>query len=327
MDWLPGRPRWLPRWLGNVVAAGVTLFAVIGLAGACYEHLSLARAERHAPGAAEMIDVGGYRLHLRCAGTGSPVVVMDAALGESMRTWDKVWPAVAKTTRICMFDRAGMGWSDAGPLPRTSARMADELRILLTAAHVEGPYILVGHSLGGLNMRLFAGRNAKAIAGIVLVDSGHPEQFRRMPAKSAHELADTIHRLRWLIWTAPFGLPRLLGLCGGEPQPHCSLYLKTALAEFAGLPQTIAEVSQVRTFGDTPLIVLSQDPHLKTGWMSEEEKATWNELQVELLRLSSNSSRVIAPQSHHFIQWVRPDLVIAAITHLVESTRATTKSR
>jgi pimeloyl-ACP methyl ester carboxylesterase len=325
--WLPGRPRRVPRWLRNVVTALVALAALAALAGVGYEQLALARADRHAPPAAEMIDVGGYRLHLKCVGAGSPIVVMDAALAESMRTWDKVWPSVEKTTQVCMVDRAGLGWSDAGPMPRDSARIATELGTLLQRAHLEGPYILVGHSLGGLNVRIFAGRNPAAVAGIVLVDSGHPDQFRRMPAKSAAEFADTQRKVRWLSWTAPFGLPRLLGIWPCDTAPHCYLYLETGLAEMASVERDLAEAAQIRSFGDTPLIVLSQDPHLKTGWMSEEEKATWNQLQLDLLHLSSHSVRVIAEQSHHYIQQARPEVVIDAISRLVAETRAKTKPR
>src|ERR1700674_358224 len=324
-DWLPGRPRWLPRWLGNTLAAIIAIIALIAalaLAGLCYEQIALARAERGAPPAAEMIDVGGYRLHLKCVGTGSPVVVMDAALAETMHTWDKVWPTAARTTRVCMVDRAGLGWSDAGPLPRTSGRRASELGLLLRRAHVEGPYVLVGHSLGGFNMRIFAGRNRGAVAGIVLVDSGHPDQFRRMPLKSAREMADTARQAGWVSWVPPFGLPRLLGIWPCDTAPRCHLYLETGLAEIASLAQDAADVAMVRSLGDTPLIVLSQDPHLKTGWMSEEEKATWNQLQLDLLRLSSNSSRVIAEQSHHYIQQARPEVVIDAIDRMVAEARA-----
>jgi pimeloyl-ACP methyl ester carboxylesterase len=321
-DWLPGRPRWVPRWLGNVITAIVALAALAALAGIGYEQLALARADRHAPPAAEMIDVGGYRLHLRCAGAGTPIVVMEAALGESMRTWDKVWPAIAKETRVCMVDRAGLGWSDAGPMPRDSARMVTELGTLLERAHLQGPYILVGHSLGGLNTRIFAGRHPAAVAGVVLVDSGHPDQFRRMPPKSAAEFADTRRKLRWFSRTAPFGLPRLLGIWPCDAAPHCHLYLETGLAEMASVERDLAEAADVRSLGDTPLLVLSQDPHLATGWMSEEEKATWNQLQLDLLRLSSHSARVIAEHSHHYIQQARPEVVIDAVSRLVAETRA-----
>jgi pimeloyl-ACP methyl ester carboxylesterase len=321
-DWMPWRPSWLPRRLGNVLAALIALLAVLAVVGICYEQIALAKADRNAPPAAEMIDVGGYRLHLECAGTGSPVVVMDAALGESMHTWDKVWPDVAKTTRVCMFDRAGNGWSDAGPMPRTSGRASDELRVLLLRAHVDGPYVLVGHSLGSWNMRVFAGRNKDAVVGIVLVDSAGPDVYRRMPPKSLREQEDAMRKFRWLYWAAPFGLPRALGVCGGDDEPHCRRWLRTGLEEWESVPRSLAEMAEVRSFGDTPLIVLSQDPKLKTGWWTEEEKATWNQLQLELLSLSSNSSRVIAEGSHHFIQQKRPDVVIEAIGRLVTAARA-----
>jgi len=326
-DWMPGRPSWLPRRLGNVFATLVALLAVLAVAGFCYEQMALAKAARRAPPAAEMIDVGGYRLHLKCAGAGSPVVVMDGALGESMRTWDTIWPDVAKTTRVCRFDRAGLGWSDAGPLPRTSGRTAGELKTLLERAHVDGPFVVVGHSLGGLNMRVFAGRYPTAVAGIVLVDSPTPEVYRRMPPKTLRAQQAAMRKLRWLHRAASFGLPRALGVCGGDDEPHCRRWSGTVLAEWDDLPQSSAEVAEVHGFGATPLMVLSADPKLKTSWLTEEERAAWDEMQLELLSLSSNSSRVIAQGSHHFIQQVRPDVVIAAIGRLVTAARASGASK
>jgi hypothetical protein len=143
-----------------------------------------------------------------------------------------------------------------------------------------------------------------------------------MPPKSAAEFADTRRKLRWFSRTAPFGLPRLLGIWPCDAAPHCHLYLETGLAEMASVERDLAEAADVRSLGDTPLLVLSQDPHLATGWMSEEEKATWNQLQLDLLRLSSHSARVIAEHSHHYIQQARPEVVIDAVSRLVAETRA-----
>jgi pimeloyl-ACP methyl ester carboxylesterase len=124
-----------------------------------------------------LVDIGGYRLHVLALGTGAPVVVFDAALGGSSISWTFVQPRVAEFGRTVAYDRAGFGWSDAGPLPRTAGRAADELHALLTRAG-EGPrFILVGHSFGGLVMRIFAARYKNDVAGIVLVDPAHPEDW------------------------------------------------------------------------------------------------------------------------------------------------------
>jgi pimeloyl-ACP methyl ester carboxylesterase len=124
-----------------------------------------------------MIDVGGFRLHLNCAGQGRPTVVLDAALGGSSVSWALVQPEIASLTRVCSYDRAGFGWSDGAPGPRTVGRIVDELRTLLDRAGETPPFVLVGHSFGGLVMRVFATRYRADTLGVVLVDPAHPEDW------------------------------------------------------------------------------------------------------------------------------------------------------
>jgi pimeloyl-ACP methyl ester carboxylesterase len=132
-----------------------------------------------------LVDVGGFRLHLLAAGppSGRPVVVLDAALAATYLSWCRVQPAVSAFARVCAYDRGGLGWSEAGPLPRTAGRLAGELRTLLERAGEPPPYLLVGHSFGGLVVRLFAARWPGEIAGLVLVDPAHPEDWVRPAAK------------------------------------------------------------------------------------------------------------------------------------------------
>lgn len=134
-----------------------------------------ARREDAPPG--RLIDIGGFRLHLHCLGAGAPAVVFDSALGGSCLSWIHVQPEVARFARACSYDRAGMGWSDAGPMPRTAATLAAELRALLTRAGVPPPYVLVGHSFGALVMRLYASSYGDEVAGLVLVDPAHPAEW------------------------------------------------------------------------------------------------------------------------------------------------------
>ena len=131
--------------------------------------------KRSVPG--RLVDVGGFRLHLHAMGEGAPVVVFDAALAGSSVSWTYVQPAVARFARACAYDRAGFGWSDGGPMPRTAGRVADELRRLLDRAGEPPPYLLVGHSFGGFVMRIFAARFRAETAGLVLVDPAHPEDW------------------------------------------------------------------------------------------------------------------------------------------------------
>ncbi len=136
---------------------------------------SAAQLARNAPG--QMLDVGGHRLHLVSSGSGRPTVVLEAALGGSSISWSLVQPAIASLTRVCAYDRAGFGWSDAGPMPRTAGRVADELYTLLDRGGVDPPFVLVGHSFGGLVMRIFAARYRNKTSGLVLVDPAHPEDW------------------------------------------------------------------------------------------------------------------------------------------------------
>ena len=124
-----------------------------------------------------MVRVGDHRLHLYCSGRGEPTVILDSGLGGNSLDWVSVQPGVAEYTRVCTYDRAGYGWSELGPLPRTSKRIAEELHTLLERAGVAGPYVLVGHSFGGYNVRLFASHYPEKTAGVILLDSAHEDQF------------------------------------------------------------------------------------------------------------------------------------------------------
>ena len=131
-----------------------------------------------APG--RLVDIGTHRLHIRCSGTGEPAVVFDAALGGSSLSWTIVQPAVAEFTTACSYDRAGFGWSEGGPQPRTVSRIADELYELLTRAGVRPPYVFVGHSFGALTTRVFAARHPALIAGLVLIESRSSRRLGRI---------------------------------------------------------------------------------------------------------------------------------------------------
>ena len=148
---------------------------------------------RHPP-PGRLVSIGTHRLHLQCAGTGSPAVVFDAALGASSLSWSLVQPAVARVTQACVYDRAGFGWSDAGPLPRTAGRIADELHALLQRGGVAPPYVLVGHSFGGFVTRLFTARHRGEVAALVLIEPAIPEEWAE-PAPHRQAVIDRGARL------------------------------------------------------------------------------------------------------------------------------------
>ena len=154
---------------GLLSLAALTI--VLASAGAIYESVAARSDARAYPAPGRLVDVGGFRLHIHCTGSGSPTVVLDAGLGGSSLDWSLVQPELATTTRVCAYDRAGMGWSDPSPAPRTPAAAADELHRLLVKANITGPYVQVAHSLSGKSARLFARRHRDEVAGLVLVDT------------------------------------------------------------------------------------------------------------------------------------------------------------
>jgi len=308
------------RWLGTGLASILTLI----LAGTIYERIAEAADAKAYPPPGQMVDVGGHRLHIHCTGAGSPTVVIDAGLGDWTTSWGTIQTEVAKATRVCTYDRAGLGWSDPGPLPRDSAQFVSELHTLLQNANVPGPYILVGHSLGGLNVRVFAHKYPAEVAGLVLVDSMNPNQVRLSPSEpgSRTEPPSEVFSLQAAL--ARFGLVRvfvkLTGLASSLP-PDQEAYipryirpdsLQTITNEYAGVPGSAAQAAEVKTLGDLPVIVLTAGLNQSKGWP---------DLQTELLQLSSDSRQIIAENSGHNMQADAPEVIIEAILQMVGQLR------
>src|SRR5829696_5172510 len=168
---------WIRRgfvWL----VAGLLALAVIG---AIYQAIATQIDQRTYSPPGEMVDVNGHLMHINCIGEGSPTVILEAANLGMSAWWVRVQQQFAQTTQVCSYDRAGMGWSEAGPEPRDARHISSELHTLLKNADTEGPYVLVGHSYGRLYARMYAARYPNQVAGVALVDSSHPEQFTRFP--------------------------------------------------------------------------------------------------------------------------------------------------
>lgn len=257
----------------------------------------------------ESMTVSGLEVRYLCSGEGSPTVVLDQGHGISVEEslvlpralgWAHVFEEVKKNTRIFVHDRAGLGWSDAAPAPRASLEMVEDLHTLLEKAQIPPPYVLVGHSIGGFNVRVFAGRYPSEVAGMVLVDSSHPDQWTRfadiVPRETPRDSA-LLTRFR-----KQFGT---LGTYG-------SLDLKT----------TTTQVRDITWLGTKPLVVISHSPHaLRVPRMpadvAEEMEKIWSELQADLLTLSGNSRQIIAHHAGHMIQVDEPQLVVDAIADVV----------
>lgn len=176
-----GKPR--PRasiWLVRGCLTLLALPVVLAIAGATYQSISGALDQRNYPPPGTLVDVGGYRLHLLCMGEGSPTVILDAANQGTVSNWIWIQPALAETTRVCAYDRAGLGWSDLSPEPQDTPQNSEALHTLLTNAKVPGPYVLVGHSLGALYVRMYADMYPADVAGMVLIEGTLPDGLKAL---------------------------------------------------------------------------------------------------------------------------------------------------
>ncbi len=346
----PGQERrgWQGCLLGMGIVAGTLALFLCLLVGLSWAGGNRARAELAAkfPPPGQMVDVGGYRLHIHCQGAkepGVPTVLLEAGAREFSLVWDQVQGQVAEFARVCAYDRAGMGWSERGPNPRTAPYVADELDALLAAAGVEPPYVLVGHSMGGLYARFYAHEHPEQVAGMVLVDSGHEEYNQRLPEALVTLSQQTNQILRILPLVSDLGMvardpagypsPFLPPLAPGTEERYRSVlamspdFFTTAVEEGDALEESYAAVRNLpdRSLGDLPLIVLSAGKFeaLPERLISAEEQAQVRaiaaELQADLVTLSSNGRQVIAEESGHHIQLEQPELVIEAIHKVLDA--------
>lgn len=307
--------------------------------GALYNGLALHRlqAAHQAPGA--FYNVAGHSMHLYCTGTGSPTVVLEAGLGGDWIYWQKVQPEIAKTTRVCSYDRAGLGWSEPQSPPQGAEVVASHLHSLLQAAHEPGPFILVGASAGGFYVRQYFSNFTSDVAGIVLVDSSVPEQLTVFPGRmDTPEKRKKRHRdANWQWLREVTGYARITGHCNGDVEKGLESYAPLVAAETcrprfttAWLPEydgfwtSADEAARAHCCGDAPLLVISQDPDRpKDGWDAQSiaQQPMWSQLQDNLKRLSPHSRRIIAKLSGHHVMIDRPDVVITGIQQVVTDVR------
>lgn len=310
----------------------------------------------------KLVDVGGYRLHINCAGGGNPTVVLIAGSGDFSFDWSLVQPAVSRFARVCSYDRAGLAWSDLGPTPRTISQDAFELHVLLKNARVPGPYVLVGHSIGGLIARVYAEQYRQEVAGIVLVDSTTEDTTLNYRGKLIHVRGGAKGRPVPAVQTMASSPPKppttedikqeafnrqVFGASKIEP-PFDNLPSKaqalrlwalsnpklSAAAEdyFAEELQAMYEARGKMQYplGDVPLVVLigSRSDKAPAGISTDE----WERLAEEkrnqktgLASLSRNSEVIVAEKSGHHIQLDEPELVVSAIRRVMAAARRRAK--
>jgi pimeloyl-ACP methyl ester carboxylesterase len=310
------------RWIGRIILG--LLILLLGLVAYLLVKEAITRknflAEYPPPG--QMIDIGTHSIHLYCVGSGSPTVVFESDLDQyGSLSWDSVQGEIGKITRTCSYDRAGIMWSEPGPLPRDGETIAAELAAVLDAAGEKGPYLLVGHAFGGIYTRIFAGQYPEKVCGMVLLESSHPDMFTRFKAYGIEpEIPD--RKIRPLIlFLSHLGSPgRYKGNVYDLPlevyDPVQAFMPSSSMAWFdeeVESPNSMAQAGQVEALGDLPLIVLATSrPSPSLGDLGQELDDQWLEMQRDLLSLSTNSEIRIY-ESGHYPQLQDPSLVIESI--------------
>jgi pimeloyl-ACP methyl ester carboxylesterase len=287
------------RWL---LYPAIAMLALASIGGG-YQTLGEAADAEAYPMPGRLIDVGGHRLHLSCTGAGTPTVVLEPGAGGMSSSLGWIAPAVAHDTRVCVYDRAGRGWSEPASTAQDGAQLAADLHTLLQRGHVPGPYVLAGHSFGGLYVLTFAARYPDEVAGMVLVDSTAPASANPGTPSPGHGGSDDgMGRVSALVSTAArLGLGRLYARSDfGSLPPRSRDEVRASDATASALRSTIDEYLQaaastkhaaaLRDFADKPLIVLTA---------GRGHDAAWSVAQTRMARLSTNSvHRVIAGAIH-----------------------------
>ena len=290
------------------------------------------------PAPGDMVDVGGYSLHLYCVGDGEPTVVMDAGHGDSSLNLASLQAQVAEITRVCTFDRAGYGWSEEGPKPQDSQQVAAALNTLLSGAGIDGEIVLVGHSLGGVFAQYYARTYPQQVAGLVLVDSVHPRQSQIMPEDVRDKYEGDLKTLTAFTRVfAPTGLLRLAGQTvspiadklPGEDRDmvralgYQSKAYRALDAEMAAFQQSQA---QVQAAGPLPADILlatiraTAVENYPPGFSADTIKPLWDQMQADLSD-SATLPPVVAAHSGHYVHIDEPELVAQTVLEIVNLVR------
>jgi pimeloyl-ACP methyl ester carboxylesterase len=319
----------------RIISIVVLVVLILALGTLIAGAIAKANLAKKYPAPGQLVDVGGYKMHINCTGQGSPTVILAAGTADFSTTWAYVQPEIAKLTRVCAYDRAGLGWSEPSPLPRTAGNTVTELHTLLFNAKIPAPYVLVGHSLGGLHMRLYAHNYPDEVAGLILVDALHEDQPILDPVYTKANQADVkpfrmfaLLNSAGIMALAPQSIPNQGLPDAAYAQYQASLattsFFKTTLAEIDAQAANCAEVRGLknRSFGSLPLIVLSRG-RAGSGSASlsaaenQQSWDVWKALQPKLAAFSSAGKQIVVEQSGHMIPLEQPGSVIAAIREMV----------
>jgi pimeloyl-ACP methyl ester carboxylesterase len=339
----------MKRWIVKVCLGSFSLIILATSVGIAYEMWGRRRAAKDFPAPGKLVDIGGRRIQLDCRGTGDPTVVFESGLDvHGSLSWSAVHDDIAKTTRACAYSRAGIMWSDPHSAHQNGKSVAQDLHATLSTAHEQGPFVLVGHSLGGPYIMTYAKYFGEEVAGLVFVDASHPEQVQRHDAVAKLSEPKLV-KLREKVGAALnwAGVVRAATAAEEKP-PHVperafkaiKAYGPTSfgsmLKEEEAIDETLAEAGTFRQLGDRPLFVLTE-----MAPYSEQALAYWNitaaqakkyqdisnQMQEEFTAWSSQSQYQMISDSGHYIQFDRPDVVIAAVRSVVDKVRSNQSPR
>jgi pimeloyl-ACP methyl ester carboxylesterase len=333
---------------GAIILAGLLVLALI--AGAIYQAAASASDLKKYPATGKLYDIGEYSLHLTCTGEGSPTVVLEAGSSSPGLTWSSVQMEIEKTTRVCSYDRAGIGYSESARDPLPPQQVASDLHALLKAAEVPGPYILVGHSAGGIYVRTYASQYPSEVVGMVLVDSSHEGENLILPPEwvKLNRTQNTMMAACRVM--SPFGMMRLSHMFDAAiagvsmdrqvgaaylAATYQTRYCRISAEEIAVLAATPYQPDTPGALGDMPLIVLTaetsqaqleaQIPGYLKSTVGHEVLAkvfqVHREMQQSLVSLSSRGRQIMVPNSGHMIQLEQPEVVIDAIQEVLAQLR------
>lgn len=329
---------WLKRIVTGFLIFILALIVTIFAGGA----LVRAQVKANYPPPGQLVDVGGYKLHIHCEGEGSPTVVVLAGSGVPSTYYWLIQSEAAKMTRVCVYDRAGYAWSEEGSGDLSPMGQVEDLEILLVNAGIEAPYILAGHSYGGYVARLYAQAHPEAVAGLVMIDSAHEDQWTNYP-QSIQDMAKQMYSgpnkpfnvflmgfLRSLQTVLPVSDPMVEYFPSDVAETLTAvrklhpLNIYTVKAEVSDM--ALGKSPRVLHLGDIPMIVITHGVPVELMGQSDEANAGFErvnlEMQTRLLSLSANVRQVFAEESNHDELPVKQaDLVVEALNDLLSGSR------
>ena len=326
------------NWLKKFILRVFVLLAILLVLGIGYEQISRINAEKNLPPHGELVDVGGHKLHFYKQGTIGPTVVFESAFDPvGHLQWFNLQKHMSDFATTISYDRAGLLWSERGDNPKTGKNMAKELHTLLEKSKVPKPYILVGHSLGGLILRSFVADYPEDIAGVILVDSKHPTEQKFMSAE-LYRMTNAGLPGGFMKFANAVGLLRQM-FKDTFPDTREYDYLNTLipallykgadaiLEEQEQMPQLYLEASKITSFGDIPLIVMSASDRDRYDHLFSDDNIknefidAFAEMQADTLKLSTQSEQILVTNSGHYINEDQPEAIIEAVKKMISKTK------